>query len=740
MSDNDVKIKVSLDGAESAEKGLRGVGDGASDSDSKLGKLASGGLKGVAIAGAAVAAITIAAGAGLWNLAKGAADAGDHIEEMSQKLGFSIQAYQEWDYIMSQSGVSIDALKGSLQKLSVATDEAINGAGAGADAFARLGISADDLRDKSREDIFDLTIKGLQGVTSETERAAIAQDLLGRGASELAPLLNAGAGSIDEMRAKAQELGLILSDEAVAAGDAFNDSMDTLDRTMQGVKNTIGAQLLPGLTEITLGLAGVLAGTEGAEDRIKAGAETLIGSISDVAPKILGVFSALLGTIITIAPQIIGTLVQGIVTQIPTLVGTLTGAVVGLVGIIVAQAPALITAGVQAIVALATGIASALPTLIPLIVDGSLSMVTALIGAIPLLIEAGIALILGLTEGVIAAIPVIIAALPGLITSVITALLTAIPMLIQAGITLLTSLVAALPEIITSIVEVLPLIISSVIAAVLDSIPLLIEAGIELFIALIGALPEIIIAIVNAIPLIIGGVLGALTDAIPLLIMAGVKLLVALVKNMPAIIGGIIGAVPQIIGALVGAIGGSVGQLVTAGFNLIRGLWQGIGDSVGWLLGKISGFVNQVMKGIKGFFGIASPSTLMADEVGKWLPGGIGIGVELHAEDAIKPISDLNSKILAEAQKLNATVAFTHEATLSQSLVPLQVTAQQPGSISVEATLDSGLLASAISDALTPSGQDRAAVRLDRESIRLLASEIVGSMRAQNRQGVISLG
>ena len=46
----------------------------------------------------------------------------------------------------------------------------------------------------------------------------------------------------------------------------------------------------------------------------------------------------------------------------------------------------------------------------------------------------------------------------------------------------------------------------------------------------------------------------------------------------------------------------------------------------GWILDKISGFGESVLGGIKKFFGIASPSKVFRDEVGKNLALGLGEG------------------------------------------------------------------------------------------------------------------
>jgi phage-related protein len=785
MADEDVKIKLALEGDDKVRSGLKGVGDDAESSDGKLKGLASAGLKGVAVGAAALGAAVVGAGAGLVGIASGAAAAGDRIDEMSQKLGLSNQAYQEWDYILSQNGISVDTLQGGLNRLNNAVDDAANGAGTAGASFDRLGISAADLAGKSREDIFAMTIQGLQGVTDQGERAAIANDLLGKSASELGPLLNAGATNTEELKQKAHELGLVMSDEAVAAADNFGDSLDSLKRQAEGLRNKLGAELLPGITQVIDGLSGLLAGQAGAEEQIQQGAQALVTGISSVLPQILTVVGTLVGSIAAAAPTLLTGLVQGVVSAIPGLISAVVPLLSGLVNAVVALAPQLLSAGVQAVLSLVAGISQVIPTLLPLLVGAILNLATAVINAAPMLLQAGIVLLGGLTTGILAALPLIVEALPGLIDGIvnfivtgvpallqagielllglvgaipevvvalvsalpqiivalITTLLAAIPLLINAGIDLLTSLVGALPTIIVAIVAAIPQIISGLLTALLGSLPLIVEAGLNLFISLIQALPQIIITVVAAIPQIITGVINALVAAIPLLITTGVKLLVALVQNLPAIIGGVIAAVPQIIGGLINAFMGMKDQLSDTGYNLIRGLWEGISDAAGWLMGKIGGFVDQVMGGIKDFFGIHSPSKRMQDEIGAWLPSGIGVGIEVHRNDAIEPLKDLNQSIMAEAQKLNTSVAFTTDATLTQTLVPMRATPTAQGPVNVEATIDPYVISSAIADSLSASGaQEQAPVTLSRESIDRLASAIVSGVRVQSRQGALALG
>jgi len=82
-------------------------------------------------------------------------------------------------------------------------------------------------------------------------------------------------------------------------------------------------------------------------------------------------------------------------------------------------------------------------------------------------------------------------------------------------------------------------------------------------------------------------------------------------------------------------------KLKDIGSDIVEGLWNGINNMSSWISNKISGFGENVLSGIKDFFGIHSPSKVMADEVGKWIPAGIAVGIEKNAKSALNSMKDL---------------------------------------------------------------------------------------------------
>lgn len=80
--------------------------------------------------------------------------------------------------------------------------------------------------------------------------------------------------------------------------------------------------------------------------------------------------------------------------------------------------------------------------------------------------------------------------------------------------------------------------------------------------------------------------------------------------------------------------------VLSIGKNIVRGLWNGISGAAGWLYNKVSSFATGVINSIKSALGISSPSRVMRDQVGKWLPPGIGEGFKIALPDTMRDIKD----------------------------------------------------------------------------------------------------
>jgi len=100
-------------------------------------------------------------------------------------------------------------------------------------------------------------------------------------------------------------------------------------------------------------------------------------------------------------------------------------------------------------------------------------------------------------------------------------------------------------------------------------------------------------------------------------------------------------------------------KVKSVGADIVAGLWNGISDKFGWLTDKIKGFADDVTDKLKKFFGIHSPSKVMADEVGKWLPEGIAVGISKNAKSVLGAMRDLTMDTVGSARAGLSTATTT---------------------------------------------------------------------------------
>lgn len=418
--------------ASGTDDAVADVGDAARKAGEKAEK-ASGGwtvLKGT-LADLAASAIKTAASAisdTAQEMITGAAEYGDTIDKMSQKMGMSSDAYQEWDFVLQHCGASIESLKPAMKTLATAAEN-------GSDAFAQLGISQEQIAGMSQEQLFDATIAGLQNVTDETQRTYLAGKLLGRGATELGPLLNTSADDVADMRAQVHDLGGVMGSDAVKAAAAYQDSLQNMQYAFSGLKNNISGELLPTLTLIMDGVTKMLTG----------GGDEVAAAVGDLVVSLSGQLTAQAPRMMSVALTFIAALVTGLLSALPDLTGTsvelvgalLLGIAEQLPGIIVAAATAvqgivdkitspesitlLVQAAVQILLALANGLVGALPELIDTIPIIITNLVDAVLASLPEIVEAGLQIIIALASGIITNSGHVLAVVPKLIVALVHA-------------------------------------------------------------------------------------------------------------------------------------------------------------------------------------------------------------------------------------------------------------------------------------------------------------------------------
>ena len=394
-------------------------------------------MRGFGVATVAAGAAIGAMGAKFVSATADVASYGDNIDKMSQKMGVSATAYQEWSAVMQHSGTSMESLKASMKTMA-------NAALSNSDAFQALGISQEQVANLSQEDLFSAVITGLQNMEEGTERTYLAGKLLGRGATELGALLNTSAEDTQAMKDRVHELGGVLSDDAVKASAAFQDQLQDMQTAFQGLSRNLMAEFLPSMTQVMSGLTEIFSGnTEGGLAQISEGITSVTDGIIKALPKIAETGATILEAIAT-----------SIIDNLPQLVQTGFEILAKLGQYIIDNLPAIIETGLQIILQLALGIAQALPELIPAVVQTILTIVEYLLDNIDLLIDAAIQLIMGLAEGLINALPILIEKAPEIIIKLVEAIIRNAPKLVKAALELILMLVKGIVDAFGKLLEV----------------------------------------------------------------------------------------------------------------------------------------------------------------------------------------------------------------------------------------------------------------------------------------------
>lgn len=272
--------------------------------------------KALSTAGAAVAGGLLATGA---NAIKTA----DDLATLAARSGLSTEMLQKFAYASDMVDVSTEELTGAVTKMKKNMGDA-------PEKFEALGVSVTnaDGTFRSIEEVFYDSLAALSTIGDETERDLAAMDLFGKSADSLATIIDDGGASLQEYGAKAQEMGLIMSDETIGKLTATGDTIDELKARTSATLIEVGAELLENLAPAI---------------------ETIVGKIGEVVNWLGTLDSDTLNTILIVAGVIAAiSPIASLVAGISTAIGGLSSAI----QFLLANPVVLLIAGIVALVTL----------------------------------------------------------------------------------------------------------------------------------------------------------------------------------------------------------------------------------------------------------------------------------------------------------------------------------------------------------------------------------------------------
>lgn len=272
--------------------------------------------KGLSLAGGAVAGGLLATG-------KNAIQTADDLATLSKRSGLSTDMLQKFAYASDMVDVSTDELVGAMTKMK-------KNMGDNPAAFEALGVSVTnaDGTFRSLEEVFYDSLAALSQIGDETERDLAAMDLFGKGADTLATIIDDGGVGLQEYGARAQELGLILSEDTIGKLTSTGDTIDEMKARATATLTEVGAQLLENLAPTI---------------------DTIVEKIGEVVAWLGTLDSDTLNTILTVAGVIAAiSPVAGLIAGITTAIGGVTSAI----QFLLANPIVLLIAGIVALVTL----------------------------------------------------------------------------------------------------------------------------------------------------------------------------------------------------------------------------------------------------------------------------------------------------------------------------------------------------------------------------------------------------
>lgn len=295
---------------------------------------------------------------------------------------------------------------------------------------------------------------------------------------------------------------------------------------------------------------------------------------------------------------------------------------------------------------LITKMSEQLPNIINLGVNIIQSLISGIQQNLHQILQGATLIINSLIQGIVTILPQLLPVALQILQTLIMVFLENLPLLINMGVQLLFQLIIGISQMLPSLIPVALDCILTLAQGCIDNIGLIIDAGIELLLGLALGLVDAIPLLIEKIPVIITSLVKKLTEPAMLskIIQGAITLIGALIKGLIQSIPAILGAIPQIISSIANDFKDF--DWWELGRNLLQGILNGFSNVGNLVWDAIKRVGSSMIDGIKSFFGIHSPSKVMAD-LGKYLPQGFAIGIEADGDKATKSIKKMNDNILS---------------------------------------------------------------------------------------------
>ncbi len=572
------------------------------------------------------------------------------------------------------AGVSVDELLASVAALTangIGTSEAMTGMKAALSNIIKPTGEAGKLAEQLGIDFSAaaLQTKGWAGFLADL------QDKTGGNTDQLATLFGS-VEALNTVLTLTSEQGTALMNktlgEMASNTTALDEAYEAMSGTLEVTVQKIGTSLQNLGIQFYESVQGpAQAAANGVLDAVRTLSSAFQeGGLSGAVQALGGLAADALTTLASSAPAFIDTAVElvqsflsGIRENLPEIATAALDIVGSLAGGIVETLPELAQTGTDIVLQLAQSIIDGLPGMVPAAVQAIASLVEQITGNLSQVIDAGIQVIVALGEGIIEALPDLISKVPEIVSNIANVINDNAPKLLLAAGKLILELGKGLIESIPVLIENIPKIIGAVVDA--WSAFNWLELGTKAITAVKDGILKLIPAVKTAGRNVLDAVVNAVKTLPSQLAELGRNGITGLVNAIRNLIGTAKSAMGDLVSGILSSIASLPDKMLDIGGNIVRGIANGIKNGAAIAINAVADLARSVIDGAKNFFGIHSPSRVMAKEIGPYLPQGVAVGVEDEIprteKSVAQQLSGLTKRVRAavEAEMASLSMGFT---------------------------------------------------------------------------------
>lgn len=225
-----------------------------------------------------------------------AAEQADRLDNLAQKTGIAAASLSSLEIIARHSGVGIEALASGLVKFDKAISDAVGGAKEQATAFKLLGLSQEELKKSSPEQVLARVADQFAKFADGPNKDALALAVFGKAGADLIPILNQGGEALAAQRQEIEKLGLALDEQGLKKLTDFNKTLNKAGDIAVAFRNHIAIGMAPALDKLLKSFTDGAADVDkfaDVEARAAAGGQVLASGFVVLSHVITGTGTAL---------------------------------------------------------------------------------------------------------------------------------------------------------------------------------------------------------------------------------------------------------------------------------------------------------------------------------------------------------------------------------------------------------------------------------------------------------------